>query len=263
MTALVLIWGPLYALATIIATFAVYWGARYFTNSKWPYRVVLGMAVAWPVGDVVLTQIALSQYCDVGEDSHAYKTVENVEGFYDFDGLGCGGMCQDALMSRSEPTYHYVEARAGEFKTRRVLGYMKTATDQYEQAFVPGPGLYRFALETSGHPNCKIYEAWFTKQKGLHADPFYRGKCIATQPIEKVTVKYELFSDYNEKKVFIGLIREYRSGVKLVNSGNIIYEINKKSLVPVLFWSKHMSPFNCPSKGPSLTYRDFLKPHRP
>jgi len=250
MTALVMIWGPLYILVTIIVTLVVYWLARRFTVRRWPSLVVLGLAIAWPVGDVTLTKLTLGEYCDLNEGSHVYEVVENVDGIYIPQGKGCAGICSTALLSPGESIYQFVEAHAGEMESQRA----------YINGLVPGPGLYRFTVEKKGHPNCKIYERWFDDWKGLHSKPNYQGICVATWPIEKISAQYEVGSDYEAIDLKIGRLNISNNNVTRISDGQKIFERIRYRLKSELFWSQFMNLFLCTNDKPFLTFRDVLKP---
>ena len=183
MTALVLIVIPQYIFATVIATLVVYWGARFFTKSKWPYRLVLIAAFAWPVGDVLLSKAVLGAYCWDKSGIKINRTVENVEGFFVTE-TGCSGSCQEALIKNK--LYRFIEAEVAELKDyRNPMARFETSAERYENALVPGPGLYRFTREEPGHPNCRIYDEWISKKKGLNYREEYKSNCIATWSVDK------------------------------------------------------------------------------
>lgn len=250
MTALVLIWGPLYAFLTIVLVV----GLHKLTNRKWPSGIALALAIGWPVVDLMQTHLVLSGYCDDWKRGRVYEVVENVEGIFVAHNQGCNGQCFYAIRAADKHRYTFAEARAGNFQDT----YRETAAEQYEKAFVPGPGLYRFTVEKTGHPNCKIYDRWFAKMKGLHSNPNYFGNCIATVPIDHISAEYAINS-YDKTKTF-GPNKLYvvTDEARRIADNTLVFERRNHVLSSSRMWSQFFNPFSCDRDGPLLTYRDAL-----
>ena len=246
MTVLVLYYVPLYALATVIATLAVYWGARFFTDSKWPHRVVLLAAMAWPFGDFALTRLTLYSHC-IGEGgTRIYRTVENVEGYASTEN-GCGGFCMASLIRGDHAHFRFVEAR------------VESATSY---GMPLSPGLYRFTVEKPGHPQCKIYDRWLSGMKGLQNNEDFTNNCISVKKIENITARY----NHAIKESIINT----KFGDISVSSYSIIDSENKQTLAEdisfymrsKLFWSFAFNPHVCDGGGGNFNVYDVLKPVR-
>lgn len=252
MTALVLIWGPLYGFLTIVVVVAL----NKLAKRKWPSGIALALAIGWPVVDLAQTQLVLAKYCDEYGAGRVFHTAENLKGIYIAEGKGCELSCRAALWARDGSAYNFVEARAATFQDTR----QKTADEQYEGAFVPGPGLYRFTLEKAGHPNCAIYDQWFAKRKGLHSNPHYSGICIATFPINQISSRYEIKRS-NEVKTF-GAFRldETVYAARRIADNALLFERRHYVLWSDMLWSRFFNPFTCGRVEKLLTYQDSLFP---
>jgi len=258
MTALVLIVIPQYILATVIATLVVYWGARLFTKSNWPYRLVLIAAFAWPVGDVLLSKAVLGAYCWDKSGIKINRIVENVEGFFVTE-TGCSGSCQEALIKNK--IYRFIEAEVAELEDyRNPLGRFETSTERYEDALVPGPGLYRFTREEPGHPKCKIYDTWLSKKKGLKDREEYKNNCVATWNIRERKSKYSIGSFYDEDSTIIGEI--FHHGYRYIDlkTQEILAEKASFGLRSKLFWSTAFNPLYCGPGIGGIEDHEVLKP---
>lgn len=246
MTAVVLIWGPLYLLATIIVTLVVFWLSRKFTGRWWPSLIVPGLAIAWPVGDIALTKRVLQEHCADRSGVHIYRTVEDVVGYFSTEN-GCGGSCQEALIHNKYGFYRFVEARVG-----RVTRY----------DFPLSPGLYRFTVEKPGHPQCKVYDEWLSKLKGLQRNKDYQNNCIATWEIDEISSRYRKEYFENITKTFIGDIRKSGYLFRDSKTNEILADSIGFVLNSSLFWSYFMNPHVCRIGGGGLMAYDVLKPLR-
>lgn len=264
MTALVIIWGPLYIVSTIIVTLVAYWLARKFVGRAWPSWIVLGLAIAWPIGDVALTKQTLNAQCGDRSGAHIYRTVENVAGFF-ITGTGCDGSCQESLIDSNYAFYRFIEARVGELEPRRnaLSGYrFETSAERYKSAMVPGPGLYRFTREEPGHPNCKNYDEWLANKKGLQGDDDYINNCIATWKIDEISSQYGKERFEYVAETVVGDVRKGGYLFRDLRTDEILAESTSFVLSSNLFWSFFMNPHVCRAGENNLVVYDVLKPAR-
>ena len=250
MTALVLIWGPLYIAIIALVFVTVRYVSRRVTNSKWPQRLVLIAAVMWPVGDVLVTKYVFSQYCS-DSGYYKYSVAENVLGFYDLTSDGCDLGCSRLLFSHN---YEFIEAKMEK------LGFWgdMSPKERYADKLVPGPGLYRFTLEKIGHPNCTQYDAWLVNKPAFTSQAVYQENCIATQRILNLSAQYEVGNHEVWKETPLGKLRRDGSFVRDISTGNLLMESIHYGFQPKLPWSMFFRP-SCKRTGPFYTYVDVLK----
>lgn len=126
-------------------------------------------------------EAVFEELCRTKAGAHVYETVKNVRGILD---EVSETICQYCEYGLTLGGYDFVEYQVTE----------KVPPDHWIHLYVDGPGLYRFTLEEANHPNCRrFYERWRPRvENGLGLPDEFKGKCVATWPIEKVSAKYKI-----------------------------------------------------------------------
>lgn len=223
----VLIWFPLYVLTATVIVLLVRWGARFFTDSPWPKRIAIFLAVVWPVGDIATIKLLLLAYYIPEGGTHIYETVRDVEGFLDNDAEGCDSGCRQYLIESEFPKYSFIEARTHGPKPDH---------------FVSKAGLYRFTAEQAGHPNCALFYQWIADKKGYQYDRDYQDMCIATWEISEIRSKYAFKSISEKKETFFGNMEKFGYYVYNIETSKTYASSINYLIYTYLLWSKFMNP---------------------
>lgn len=125
-----------------------------------------------------------NRICKEEAGEKIYRTVENVEGYFDESNtLGCAGDCRELLFSGE---YKYIEVKIPDAERKQYL-FGSTSRD----FLVEGTGSYRFYVDQKGSQFCDLYYEKRTKIKAdSHLKDYPVDVCIAGEKVDSLKSRY-------------------------------------------------------------------------
>lgn len=164
------------------------------------------------------------ELCETKAGTRIYSTVTGVEGIYD---TTSSGTCINCISGVLRDGYSFVETSFGS----------QVPEDQLFRNFVAMKGLHRYELKSAGDPNCQNFYRFYeyVRRSGGDFPEVYKGKCIATTPIDVKASQYkvELNEIGNWVRGIRGEIAQIVTTYSSIDGRQIFAENRRIKYVPV------------------------------